>query len=97
MELISSNDLKAIREGYHSFLNSCKSENGFKLTKKSELSPYALCFAIFGYHLLNNKEFIEVNKESWAAEILQNLDYLRANLNKNELICKPYLTTYFFA
>ena len=98
MELISSNDLKAIREGYHSFLNSCKSENGFKLTKKSELSPYALCFAIFGYHLLNNKEFIEVNKESWAVEILQNLDYLRANLNKNELIySKPYLQLLTFS
>jgi len=46
-------NLDLIKQEYGNFIDSCHIQGkGFKLTTKSEISPYALCFAIFGKYLI---------------------------------------------
>ena len=81
------NDLVSAKAKYGSFIFRCQTEAGeFRLCPASEPSPYALCFAIFGLHLLGDKESLEKNAEAWAHQLLQNLQRAQGPKNK-----KPYL------
>jgi prenyltransferase beta subunit len=83
---------------YNEFLDSCKTTDGyFKFTIKSETSSYALCFAIFGYHLIRKNDIIQLNRENWICYLLEALRLKRKAINLNKtlsqgiLINKPYL------
>ena len=41
----------------------------YRLKPKSDTSAYALCFAIFGYHLLKQHDFISLHRNFWAQQI----------------------------
>lgn len=75
---------------YDQFINSCYVKGqGFRLTPNSEVSPYALCFAIFGKHLIGRLGSIEGIEPS--ADVL-----LRDNLNKfkaDRLKCGANIST----
>jgi hypothetical protein len=78
---------------YARFIKSCRIEEEYCLTPRSEVSPYALCFAIFGYKLLGYKQKIQENKAHWDVLIRQEL-----KLKREERKCfgklyrdKPYL------
>jgi len=88
-----SRHLSQSRERYLEFINGCRKEDGFSLTLGSEASPYALCFAIFGYHLLGMREMIDSNLESWDALLRSHLERSRTqHLSSGPLIFnKPYL------
>ena len=59
--------------GYLKFINSCLHKNEFRLTPLSDISSYALCFAIFGYNLLGCTSEIQQNKNIWDIIIRRNL------------------------
>ena len=74
-------NLSEIRERYLDFINQCRiSDDEFSFTKNTEMSPFALCFAIFGINLLNERKLIEENKFKWARTIKENLDSLSTDL-----------------
>ena len=84
---------------YYRFIKSCCIEEEYRLTPRSEVSPYALCFAIFGYNLLGCKQKIEENKVYWNMLIRRGLELKReerkylGNLNRD----KPYLQLLTFS
>lgn len=84
--------LKEIKDNYRSFIESCNVDNEFKLTTNSEKSPYALCFAIFGYQLLKDEKTINKNREKWIKLLLSNIKKYKENLRDDEIyFTKPYL------
>ena len=82
-----------IISNYYRFINSCRSNNSFRLTPLSDISPYALCFAIFGYHLVGKCDILENNKECWNYLLRHNLNLKRAErlLHSDLRTDKPYL------
>lgn len=72
--------LQIARNKYNQFIDSCYvSGEGYKLTANSEISPYALCFAIFGKYLIGQLESIS-NEVCWMNTLLRrNLDEYRNN------------------
>ncbi len=87
--------LSLTKKRYESFINSCALESGeFRLTPKSESSPYALCFAIFGYQLLRKDDILSKNKMVWDGLLRDALDLKKEQTLKSgiDLIrSKPYL------
>ena len=91
---LEDNNIRSkIISNYLKFINSCRFDNSFRLTPLSDITPYALCFAIFGYHLIGKRDVLKNNQECWNK-------FLRSNLNnkRNERIKhadlsvdKPYL------
>lgn len=56
------------RERYRAFIERCtEGEGRFRLTPRAEPSAYALCFAIFGLHLLRDEAQIERHRLQWDA------------------------------
>ncbi|MDB2464695.1 hypothetical protein N9W55_02915, partial [Amylibacter sp.] len=86
-------NLNNARDNYSRFIESCSSEQEYRLTPRSEISPYALCFAIFGYNLLGNNQKIQENKNTWDCLLRKKLELKRkerehfGQLNRD----KPYL------
>ena len=79
---------------YRSFIDTCRMPDGrFCLTPSAEPSPYALCFAIFGYHLLRESTIIAAHRESWDASLRDELARLRDSRSRVVDISsdKPYL------
>ena len=78
---------------------SCMVNESFKLTPNSEKSPYALCFGIFGLHLIGKSKVLKKFKHTWVQEIINNLNLLKLKyLNTSELIfSKPYLQLLTFS
>jgi hypothetical protein len=63
-----------IQQSYNHFIDSCcQPEEGYRLSLNSEVTPYALCFAIFGKHLVG--QIASISKE---IELFDEL--LRSNL-----------------
>lgn len=59
---------------YKKFIDQCYDEGkGFRFTLHSELSPYALCFGIFGFHLLNDDDVIANNRNLWDRLLRKNI------------------------
>lgn len=87
-------ETETIKLNYFNFIEKCKDENGFKLTPKSDATPFGLCFAIFGYNLIQRNDILTKNRDVWGKLLKKNiLDYyeLRKNLNENLVYDKPYL------
>ncbi len=82
------NEIKNLENKYYIFLNSLKLDNSsFKFANQSkEQSYFALCFAIFGYKLIDNEDFKKNSKEL-SIKIRKNFclyyDQHKANFNFN--------------
>jgi hypothetical protein len=83
---IKINDLQT---NYLSFLDSLSINNtSFKFTKNSEEESYfALCFAIFGYKMIENNSFLDNNRIEISRKIRSNFckyyDFHKLNFNFN--------------
>ena len=86
--------LKEIKDDYRSFIESCNVDNEFKLTTNSEISPYALCFAIFGFQLLKDEKIINKNKEKLIKLLLSNIKEYKENLKNDELYLPNHTFNY---
>lgn len=77
--LANPTELAAVRANYRRFIDTCKApDGGFRLTPRADASPYALCFAIFGYRLVRADEVIDAQRETWDRQLRQGLAALRA-------------------
>lgn len=91
---VKSDQLNDARFRYRRFIDSCGTTLfKFRLTPRAEVSPYALCFAIFGYQLLRANAVIDTHRVVWDRELRDGLTALRA---ERELVStlakdKPYL------
>lgn len=72
------------KENYNRFIDLCKApKKGYRLTPRSEVSPYALCFAIFGKYLINRMDTIESEKVFLDEMLRKNLkNYRRICISK---------------
>lgn len=76
----TASELEAARTRYHDFIARTRvGESAFRLTEKSESSPYALCFAIFGLQLLRDEEQLRKHAAAWDEALRRNLAELRSN------------------
>lgn len=88
------------REKYKRFLESLVYDDSFKLTAASETSPFARCFAIFGFHLVQYTERLSSNTEYLALSIRKDLDSFRGERRKAGVCLKfdkPYLQLLTFS
>ena len=93
--------LREIKEKYNKYL--CKlfvGNHKFKLTSNSEPSPYARCFAIYGFHLIGKNQFLKDNKDALINGIIKDLknfkeERSRAGKSLNE--DKPFLQLLTFS
>ena len=67
-----------IRAGYAGFIASCRAGDGYSLTPGAPVSPYALCFAIFGWKLLLQDEVLTTHRQLWDRELRNGLATFRA-------------------
>jgi hypothetical protein len=65
--------IQQARERYGRFIAACSAEDGFRLTPRAEPTPYALCFALFGLHLLRDRRAIDANRDRWDRALRDNL------------------------
>ena len=85
--------LKQARKGYQEFLDSTrKGDFDFAITPRAECSPYARCFAVFGYKLLMMD--MEGSADGLARSMVRDLDAFK--LEREKICCdlindKPYL------
>jgi hypothetical protein len=71
--------IDAARGHYRGFIELTRAGPAeFRLTPRSEASPYALCFAIFGLHLLGDRAAIAASAADWDAALRANLGRVRA-------------------
>ncbi len=82
-----------VRQRYREFIDSCRSGPAeFRLTPRSDVSPFSLCFGIFGLHLLQERAIIEENREIWHRELVNGLRAFRSRFSGQDLSRdKPYL------
>jgi hypothetical protein len=84
-------DLAAARAAYRRFIDACRAPDGeFRLTPLADATTYALCFAIFGLHLLRDDEALAAGRGAWNAKLRQALDDLRVR-QPAPARSKPYL------
>lgn len=62
------------RANYFTFIHACAAQDGqFRLTPRSEITPFALCFAIFGLRLIRQQKELNSNAEHFAERLKANL------------------------
>jgi hypothetical protein len=70
------------RTKYLAFIKSCEASTGnYRLTLQSDISPYALCFALFGLHLLGQFSLLDKKKQLFTENLITNLRKKRASIN----------------
>jgi hypothetical protein len=87
------------RLAYRKFIDLCRAPEGqFQMTPHTSSSEYALCFAIFGYHLLSDSKEIDVNREKWNALLRQGLLQMHEKRGGMAILSqdKPYLQLLVF-
>jgi hypothetical protein len=93
-DVLEAEAAASLRCGYLNFIQACARDKGeFALTPRADVSPYALCFAIFGLHLLNQRETLEANAQDWDRLLREQLDHFRKDRTNRVLLNrdKPYL------
>jgi hypothetical protein len=85
--------LQQAKMRYRAFIDSTRrAEFDFALTPRAECTPYARCFAVFGYSLLCDD--IGESADGLALSMIRDLDYLKLTREKisfNLSNDKPYL------
>jgi len=71
-------ELEEIRAGYARFITSCRTGDGYSLTPGAAESPYALCFAIFGWQLLRQDELLTTQRQLWDQKLRTGLADFRS-------------------
>ena len=98
-EMIDAEILTKAREKYREFISSSRvNGHSFLFTANSEPSPYARCFAVFGYHLL--REDLSNQADMLAEHIQTDLNLLRKTKMQDSvdiLYDKPYLQLLTFS
>ena len=96
---VDANKIYNVIKSYNLFLDSCKTkDHNFKFTLLSEESNYALCFAIFGYHLIGRDDVISQYRNIWIIKIKTALNEKRNLINFNQIHNnKPYLQLLCFS
>ncbi len=82
------------RSRYRDFMNRCRDPQGrYRLTPNAEPTPYALCFAIFGLHLLREAEELQRHRLEWDSLLRLSLQQVRARRQRFGPLGrdKPYL------
>ena len=76
--------LDETKQNYNDFIDSCfQPKEGFRLTPKSDVSPYALCFAIFGKHLISQMDSLSSEIEFFDKLLRLNIDTYKGNCIKS--------------
>lgn len=97
--MINNFNFEKLIRNYNDFIDSCQyDEKSFRLTKNSESSCFALCFAIFGYHLIGRTDVLIKNKDLWCSTIINSLLIERKNKETISLATnKSYLQLLCFS
>jgi hypothetical protein len=93
IHLNSKNFIEA-RRLFYRFIDECRDGDGnFRLTPRADPSAYALCFAIFGYRLIQANDVIESNREVWDRKLRDGLFAHKLQRQNVNSLCvdKPYL------
>ena len=88
------NRLCEARQHYLLFISQCvDNEKGYRLTPRADASNYALCFAIFGYRLIQADDVIDANREIWDIKLRDGLAALQVERERvtSLTLDKPYL------
>lgn len=65
--------IQAARSRYFDFIASCRSgEVDYRLTPASEATPFARCFAVFGYHLLCRMDALSGRENELARALVRD-------------------------
>lgn len=72
-------DFKDIRSGYARFIASCRTGRSYSLNPGAKATPFALCFAIFGWQLLREEEVLTTQRQLWDHELRAGLADFRAS------------------
>jgi len=87
--------IEKLTKNYNNFINNCfVKEQGYRLTSCSDISPYAMCFAIFGKHLLNKHDELFNELYFFDRTLRNNLDSMRderIGIGCDIHVDKPYL------
>lgn len=71
-------DLQRARADYRRFIGSCAAGDGtFRLTPRAEPTAYALCFAIFGLQLLQERAELSSHAAGWSRQLRAALQEVR--------------------
>jgi hypothetical protein len=74
--------IPSARARYRKFLDSCSDAAGdFRLTSNAEPTPYALCFGVFGLHLLGEHAVLKLQRERIVGRLRANVRALRRDRN----------------
>jgi hypothetical protein len=93
-QILTPEIYKCLCQGYMKFLLGCRhQESLYSLTPGSDISPFALCFAIFGAHLIGQLDNIFKDRKMVKLKLIHNLKkYKCIRLKVSDLqIDKAYL------
>jgi len=100
----SALDTRAItvaRSRYATYVESTAAESsGFRLTVRAEPTPYARCFAVFGFQLLQDHNRLARDADRWSRAIRADLDAVcrkRSAAGAHLSADKPYLQLLTFS
>ncbi len=98
--MIDKLKLKNSRDNYLNFIHSMRIKSDeYSFTAGANSSPYALCFAIFGYNLLNNQSLINNNSDVLSKKLVENLNNKKYEREKKGISIfndKQYLQLFCF-
>jgi len=99
--MLNISEINSVKKKYKEFIDSLSvGDSSFMFTPHSEITPYARCFAIFGYHLLLDNERLFSNADTLALAVREDLDLVRGE-RKKAGVClrydKPYLQLLAFS
>ena len=98
---LDSSAIASARSRYAKFLEATAAEPGrFRLTIRAEPTPYARCFAVFGFQLLEDQARLARNAGAWSEAIRADLSEVRrkrAAAGANLSTDKPYLQLLTFS
>ncbi|MBL11166.1 MAG: hypothetical protein CL402_11735 [Acidiferrobacteraceae bacterium] len=87
--------IDSAKASYLNFISNCKVNDGeYSLTVGADSSPYALCFAIFGLQLLQQRQSLTMDCELYDSMLRSNLAQFRDKQNASHINLhtdKPFL------
>lgn len=88
---MASTNLLKVQSSVLDFVDSCQyNDLSFRLTRNSDTSPFALCFAIFNYHLLGCSDKLSRYRSIWTSTLIDNFN-LYISDKSSHLYSKPVL------